>query len=51
MSFGLDMDASGAPTGKTVVAASRVRCTYQLSYEEADELIGLGPEFEPELCM
>jgi len=49
MSFGLDLDESGVPTGEVVMCASKVNVTYALTYEQADDLMALHAESEPEL--
>jgi exoribonuclease R len=51
LSFGIEIDNdTGAPVGELEVVASRILPTYSLTYDEADELINMGPDFEPELC-
>jgi len=52
MSFGVEVCSStGSPAGPPVVAASLVNAAYSLTYDEADELLHLGAEYEPELAL
>ncbi len=48
LSFGVVLDASGAPADYTI-QATRIKPTYRLTYDDADEMLELGVRAESEL--
>ena len=50
LSFAAELDEEGRVVDAFVVP-SRIAVTYRLTYEEADELLGLGLDEEPELVL
>ena len=50
LSFAAELDDEGRVVDSFVVL-SRIAVTYRLTYEEADELLGLGLDEEPELIL